>query len=245
MALIICPECQKEVSEKADKCIHCGYPLNSSNTETSDEKLILNVQPEMQKVEIASVNIRGKNLKKTVLSLLIIISIVLGGFYVFNQVTTQNSEKKFVENAKAVNELMLSGGSTAETVTYLLKKIWYNAIHEEYDYETDEYALIAGEFVEDFNTALFSYQLSENYVSNVALMESNMSEVQELIKSLQNPPEKFVTVYSTISDLYSTYTSLMDNAIDPAGSYNSYVEDVSNNIDEFMKLYKKVESQLP
>ena len=27
MALIICPECGKEISDKAKCCIHCGYPL--------------------------------------------------------------------------------------------------------------------------------------------------------------------------------------------------------------------------
>lgn len=27
MALIICPECGKEVSDKSEVCIHCGYPL--------------------------------------------------------------------------------------------------------------------------------------------------------------------------------------------------------------------------
>lgn len=29
MALITCPECGKEISDKSDKCIHCGYPLNN------------------------------------------------------------------------------------------------------------------------------------------------------------------------------------------------------------------------
>ena len=28
MALIKCPECGKEISDKANVCIHCGYPLN-------------------------------------------------------------------------------------------------------------------------------------------------------------------------------------------------------------------------
>lgn len=28
MALIKCPECNQDVSDKADICIHCGYPLN-------------------------------------------------------------------------------------------------------------------------------------------------------------------------------------------------------------------------
>ena len=29
MALIKCPECNKEISDKAEKCIHCGYPLRT------------------------------------------------------------------------------------------------------------------------------------------------------------------------------------------------------------------------
>lgn len=27
MALIVCPECGNNISDKADKCIHCGFPL--------------------------------------------------------------------------------------------------------------------------------------------------------------------------------------------------------------------------
>lgn len=29
MALIKCPECGKEISDKSDKCIHCGFPLRN------------------------------------------------------------------------------------------------------------------------------------------------------------------------------------------------------------------------
>lgn len=29
--LIKCPECNKEVSDKAQCCIHCGFPLNKTN----------------------------------------------------------------------------------------------------------------------------------------------------------------------------------------------------------------------
>lgn len=29
MALINCPECGKEVSDKSKQCIHCGYPINN------------------------------------------------------------------------------------------------------------------------------------------------------------------------------------------------------------------------
>lgn len=33
MALINCPECGKEISDKAKNCIHCGYPLDSVKSE--------------------------------------------------------------------------------------------------------------------------------------------------------------------------------------------------------------------
>lgn len=29
--LIKCPECGKEISDKSDECIHCGYPLKKAN----------------------------------------------------------------------------------------------------------------------------------------------------------------------------------------------------------------------
>lgn len=29
MAIINCPECGKEISDKSEKCIHCGYPLSN------------------------------------------------------------------------------------------------------------------------------------------------------------------------------------------------------------------------
>lgn len=31
MSLIKCPECKKEVSDKAESCLHCGYPIKPLN----------------------------------------------------------------------------------------------------------------------------------------------------------------------------------------------------------------------
>ena len=39
MALIICPECGKEVSDKSKECIHCGYPLHGMKEE--DNKVLV------------------------------------------------------------------------------------------------------------------------------------------------------------------------------------------------------------
>lgn len=38
MPLIECPECAKEISDRASKCPHCGYPLQDSETNSKLQK---------------------------------------------------------------------------------------------------------------------------------------------------------------------------------------------------------------
>lgn len=40
MALIECPECGRDISDKAEACIHCGYPLSDK------DRISLNMIPE-------------------------------------------------------------------------------------------------------------------------------------------------------------------------------------------------------
>ncbi len=35
MALIKCPECQKEISDKSENCVNCGYPIDTVTTTTT------------------------------------------------------------------------------------------------------------------------------------------------------------------------------------------------------------------
>lgn len=43
MALIKCPECGKEISDKSKQCIHCGYPLDELTANDSNQlyKIVL------------------------------------------------------------------------------------------------------------------------------------------------------------------------------------------------------------
>lgn len=52
MALINCPECGKEISNKAPACIHCGLPLNEYVQETEEQTLenTMNIDREINKV---------------------------------------------------------------------------------------------------------------------------------------------------------------------------------------------------
>lgn len=71
MALIICPECGKEISDKSEVCIHCGYPL--INTKCNINGVIYDFKEELpiallEKTDeyIAAI---GKIRKKTSLTL--------------------------------------------------------------------------------------------------------------------------------------------------------------------------------
>ena len=35
MALVKCPECGKDVSDKAEACVHCGYPMMQTSTSST------------------------------------------------------------------------------------------------------------------------------------------------------------------------------------------------------------------
>ena len=57
MALILCPECNKEVSDKAEVCIHCGYPLRNTICLIKGDKYdlsfvftMVNTDPELDRI---------------------------------------------------------------------------------------------------------------------------------------------------------------------------------------------------
>ena len=40
MSLINCPECGKEISDKSDKCINCGFPIGNEEHPTEKENYV-------------------------------------------------------------------------------------------------------------------------------------------------------------------------------------------------------------
>ena len=66
MALIICPECGKQISDKAPACIHCGYPLTetiANNENDLWQVRLMNVGPNKVKIiklvqELGSVSLQ-------------------------------------------------------------------------------------------------------------------------------------------------------------------------------------------
>lgn len=69
MALITCPECGKKISDKADACIHCGYPLhNKQKTEGEYHCLLETMRKEQEEMEESLDNIMNGGKKIDLMS---------------------------------------------------------------------------------------------------------------------------------------------------------------------------------
>ena len=82
MALINCPECAKEISDKVLACPNCGFPMSESTNQ-------------MQKVELSSVKLKldKKKKKKILLSVFIIFSLLIVSTIVYSANERANIQK--------------------------------------------------------------------------------------------------------------------------------------------------------
>lgn len=142
-----------------------------------------------------------------------------------------------------VSYTMLDGAAKAENVGNLIKSVWYNAIYEERNSETDQYTMKNGKFVDDFNDAFSELFADENFNNSISEIKTNQSEVFDLMKQLKNPPKKYEEAYSVLKVYYDNYLKMTKIVINPAGSLNTFSEDFNtsdnNTVDSYekMKLY--------
>lgn len=273
MALIACPNCGKNVSDKAATCPGCGLDLCPEKEQVINTIVICQEcgveydkelvscpncgcpapkdepipEPDIpQKVEVTRVSISEASkskLKKTGIlctGFAVIVIIVIIGFFIKNQ----HSVATYKENLETVCGTMLNGASKAESAGNLIKSVWYNAIHEEDDYETDKYTKDKyGYFVDDFNTALGNLFSDSSFASQITSIEENQKAVNDLMKKLASPPKEHTEAYSALSTYYDAYIELTNLATNPSGSYTSFSSNFNTadtavyNAYQKMKLY--------
>jgi hypothetical protein len=100
MALINCPECEKEISDKAKECPHCGY----------------NVEQKRLSLKMT------KKLKFILLSI-ITVSIIVGGTYYYFSNQLSLEEKIAIDNVKDLKQMLKDSDSLKLNQDVLV--IWY------------------------------------------------------------------------------------------------------------------------
>lgn len=218
MALIKCPECGKEISDKAESCIGCGYVINSKN----------------------KINVNKKNKKASRIIIIIIVLVVLVGaisvgsvmiYKSFNdKSTTQEKEEERNSEVEEIifaidnlGEITIEDKEEIERITTL-----YNSLSEE-----DKELVTNHDVLVTANNKIAMLNLS-----------SENSDKNDKNKESQNDKQDLDSVYSSINDALwdasdntDDFLESLNNSSDPISSYNSNLSKMDTAKDSLNDAY--------
>lgn len=254
MSLINCPNCNKEISDKAKVCVGCGHQiLDDANTEkrmvtcpecgkiaNSLTDICFNCGYPLNSLEIkADEKQKSKCIFKKkwfwilAICFMLSISIVL---FVANRATIENYN---IEICTAVDEIM-AVSADAENVGNQICSVWNNAIFDKDNENTAKYTKTA----KDFNEALSNLFADEEFTGKIIAIRNKQSKIDTYLGKLKNPPEKFEDAYDEFKELYYAYSDYVDFVILCKGSYNTYTEDLSEKSSALMESYREIKVEL-
>lgn len=265
MALIKCPNCGNQMSDKAlccpacgyenqaqekkiqNFCIECGNKLSENDTVCSVCGCPINKEHEnleqLQKVEVASIQIpKISKQKKTTLIVSIVLLVILiivaiaGIFFI-----RQHTKTIYKENLSAATSSMIMGAIKAEDSGNLIHDVWYNTIYKESDSKTDKYTKTNHSFNEDFNTSLTALMSDDDFKKDIESIKDNQDSTDYIMKDLVNPPEEYKEAYEKLQDFYDSYLELTNLVISPTGSLSSYTSNFNEADSATSNAYKAMQ----
>ena len=260
MAMISCPGCGEQISDKAKKCIHCGMVLAEEpkkicaecGTELEDgatecpkcgcpvEEAVSEKKAQTsQQVEVIKLNIRPHINKKIITIAAIALVVVIAAIFGVTKVQEQKAIE-YGENLETLSNLMLNGAVEAETSGSLIYSVWYNSIYEKRSTSTDPYTRPNGYFVSDFDTALGNLFSDEDFSSKIVYIKNNQERVTSMMKKMKNPPEEWKDAYEDLQDFYDSYIELTNLVTNPTGSLQTYSSDFNDADSAVSNAYSKM-----
>lgn len=235
MALIKCPECENEISDKAEACPKCGCPIvQESEISESDST----TKPK-------------KAINKKVLTIVIGLIVVIAIFVISALIIKSNKEKQkaeqarteYIESMNDMHSIIYAGTLIAESKGKLIHDVWYNAIYEELGIATDKYTRSESGAYYDFNTALSNLFNDEDFKKDIEVLKKSKETADGLYLDLQNPPEDMKNCYNAMDSVYNTYSKFINLIINPTGSLTDFTQNyndtdhlLSENFDKFKLL---------
>lgn len=241
MALITCPECGKEISDKVKACPHCGYPIVSEEDQSPP-----NGSP--QQVELVSVKVGSAKTKKIIIGgivAVVIIAVIAIATIMAGQRKEAAARAEYIDNLVLARATMLIGAADSEGLCNLTKAVWRDTIYEEYHTDTAPYTQTGGKYNEDFNDSLAALFSDSDTRSTISDIKANQEEVAAIMRNLQNPPDDLSACFQTVESMYAVYFDFTNLAISPSGSLQTYSENFSTYDNDFMRYYDKLDTQIP
>lgn len=253
MALINCPNCNREISDKAKKCVGCGYQLLSDvcTEETiccpecgavanSFAEICSNCGYPLNSIQTkVEEKQKSKNLFKMICVWIVPLCLVLL-ISVFALISNSAKIKNYnFEICSAVDKIM-AVSAEVETVGNQICSVWYNAIWEKDNADTAKYTSTA----RDFDEALSNLFSDEEFINKITAIRNKQTEIDTYLGKLKKPPKKFEDAYEEFIELYYSYSDYSDFVISCKGSYNTYTEDFSKKSSVLMENYREIKVSL-
>ena len=244
MALIICPNCWKRVSDKAEACPGCGYRLIDKSVEefpayvcedcgielAPDAKICTNCgcpvcERKEQAAEIAPQNSQkasvktpfGNCSKNGIIVAIVSVALIILAIIIGSSISNSKEEKQstiYLANLQVAKATMSEGSAEAEDAGNLIIAVWYNTIYEKRDAATDKY------------TRSKYYSITKNYFN---------SDFNTSLDALFSDSE-FSSQIAAIQSNQETVAGLMNDLQNPPEEYAEAYEVVKEMYDAYLEL---------
>lgn len=232
MALINCPECNKEISDKGNNCPHCSFPLVD--------------QSQLMKNSLSNL----ARTKKPIILFLIVLCIAI---FITSMVLINNGKSKANILFKDSITIITSAGNNATNACSIILDVWSNAESRNFnsvfkymfsgDIQNHEWSGLGmdkqgfstiswGSTAKEMNS--FKERLDNLKIEKV-YVDSKLKQIKE-IKGNKNEKE-----IDAIVNYYYSYLKLYDAATNPSGNLLNYSANLVTMKSEFNSNKVKLE----
>lgn len=246
MSLIPCPNCGKEISDKAITCPSCGASLEEVQQEVVEEKTKIicedcgteyendlaacpncgcpKPEEQLQSQEQPVKKKMSKTRKKIIgiCCAIAVVLIVVFGIIIYNS-TVNNANSEYNSKYKQAYSTMYRSTKDADKMIGLIQRVWHDAIYKSSDEETSKYINPDGYHL-DFNEAVKNVYFDDDNLKIMTSIEKSQKTVKNLIKEMKNPSDDNKESYDCLKDTYDCYLKFTNLALDASGNLNSYSE---------------------
>lgn len=196
-----------------------------------------------------------------VIGVFLTVAVAGGAFAVYGYKAAKEAEANTAKmlynmDVSATVKVMAEKMAYLEYVDIMQDAVWYNAIHEKKDAETDAFTakitvkntpfgpMKDYEFF-DFNTALRNLYRDETFSTRHKEAEASVNVFQNEVAKLHDYPAGCEQMHDAFVDLYAAYVAYADVVLDTGGSsYMTYTADANAARKELTKQFSLMETYI-
>ncbi|MFB3164718.1 zinc ribbon domain-containing protein [Neobacillus sp. 179-J 1A1 HS] len=200
MSLIKCPECSKEISDKAERCINCGYPISSLKVESRIDQIEIQSKEDIGNGEdsvVLTTNatlIKNKWFKPTLISICAFLLVILSYNIITNHLTKEGQAKQVVNDyLKAIQD----GESSSDFEDFLYADFDVDDFDDVYDFEFEK---VKGVYEVENKTLTLDREFyeqfdSENYSTFEEFKEHQKETIETIGGKVIDEDDNSITLY--------------------------------------------------